>query len=321
MFSTPTVVSDLLVVSSCNGRIRALDKKTGQPKWEYDIRKDGEQTQFHGDPLATDQLLVIGTDGNMGHVYAFERSSGIVRWKYRVDEHGVASDVVRLGDSVYFVTLANELVCLDLASGKAKWTFRSGYSGQDTCLTCFSPAAAEGRVYFGGLDGFAYALDSQSGKLIWKRDLGARVTASAAIRGRDLYLGTAKRRLYRLSADSGEVLGDFVTESMPNRHLIVEDDSLFAFLGDEVFASFDLPLKKLRWSVEASREWTSARPYFWHGLALAGNRRELVAFRSSDGSRQWSREFPETVRGIGTSLNVLYVGTLKGPIFAYSPNP
>ena len=55
--------------------IRALDKKTGQVKWDYDIRKDGEQSQFHGDPLITDQLVVIGTDGTIGYVYAFERAT------------------------------------------------------------------------------------------------------------------------------------------------------------------------------------------------------------------------------------------------------
>jgi outer membrane protein assembly factor BamB len=64
--------------------IRALDKKNGQVKWEYDIRKDGEQSQFHGDPLVTDKLLVIGSDGKMGHVYAFDRVTGTVRWKYQV---------------------------------------------------------------------------------------------------------------------------------------------------------------------------------------------------------------------------------------------
>lgn len=47
VFSTPTVVGDLLVVGSCNVIIRALDKKTGQV-WKYDIRKDGDQRQFHG---------------------------------------------------------------------------------------------------------------------------------------------------------------------------------------------------------------------------------------------------------------------------------
>ena len=311
-------MGDLLVVGSCNARIRALDKKTGKVKWEYDITKDGDQRQFHGDPLITDELVIIGTDGNTGRVYAFERSTGVVRWKYRVNERGVASDIVRLGDSIYAVTLGDELLSLDLKSGNTNWTFHGGYSGQD-CLTCSSPAAANDRVYFGGLDGFAYALNAQSGKLIWKRDLGAKVTTSAAIQGTDLYLGTAKRHLYRLNADSGDVLGDTETQAAPNGRLLLVENSLLAFLGDEIFTSFDLDLKKVRWSSEASKQWTSARPYLWHDVVLAGNRRELVAFRASDGARQWSHQFPETIRGIGTSPDVLYVGTLTGPIFAYSP--
>ena len=77
-------MGDLLIVSSCNGLIRALDKKTGQVRWSYDIHKDGDQTEFHGDPLVTEKLIIIGTDGKMGHLYAFEWLTGAVRWKYRV---------------------------------------------------------------------------------------------------------------------------------------------------------------------------------------------------------------------------------------------
>ncbi len=292
MFSTPTVAGELLVAGSCNGRIRALDRKTGQIKWDYDIHKDGEQSQFHGDPLLTDDLVVIGTDGTIGHVYAFERATGAVRWKYKVEVTGVASDIVRLESQIYFVTIANDLVCLDLQSGKLKWVFHDAYSPQEHCVTCASPAVSDGRVYFGGADGFAYAVEAQSGKLIWKLD-----------------------------TDSGTVLSDLPTESAPNRRLIVAKDSLLAFLGDEIFASVDLDLKKLQWSAEASKQWTSARPYLWHDAVLVGNRRELVALRSSDGTREWSFQFPETVRGIGTSPNILYVGTLAGPVFAYPPKP
>ena len=78
MYSTPAVAGYLLFVASCNGRMRALDKRTGQVKWEYDITKDGDQHEFHGDPLITDELVVIGTDGKMGHVYAFEQSTVLV---------------------------------------------------------------------------------------------------------------------------------------------------------------------------------------------------------------------------------------------------
>jgi eukaryotic-like serine/threonine-protein kinase len=141
-----------------------------------------------------------------------------------------------------------------------------------------TPALTEDRIYFGGRDGLVYALDAQSGKQIWQKDLGARISTSVALHGHDLYVGTAKRELYRLDRDSGEVLGRFATEVEPRGPLLVTANSLTVFLGDDVLANTDLALKKLRWSAEASQEWTSARPYLWHETVLAGNRRELVAF-------------------------------------------
>lgn len=313
-------MGNLLVAASCNGMIRALDKDTGHVKWEYDIRQDGQQTSFHGDPLVTDELVVIGTDGVMGHLYAFDRTTGAVRWKYKVGERGVASDVLRLGNNVYAVTLGDELLCLDLMTGKAKWTFRSRFSSQDFRWTS-TPAISDDRIYFGGLDGTVYAVDPQSGKEIWKRDLGARVTTSVALQGQSLYIGTAKRQVYRLDSTSGEVVGSFATEAEPRGHLLIAGDSVLVFLGDEILANLDLALKKVRWSADASKQWTSARPYLWHGIVLAGNRRELVAFGHANGVRLWSHQFPEVVRGIGTSAEVLYVGSLNGPIFAYAPKP
>ena len=99
------------------------------------------------DPLLTDDLVVIGTDGTIGHVYAFERSTGEVRGKYKVETTGVASDIVRLENQIYFVTIANDLVCLDFQSGKPKWVFHDAYSPQEHCVTCTSSALGEGRAY------------------------------------------------------------------------------------------------------------------------------------------------------------------------------
>src|SRR5215469_3993639 len=95
---------------------------------------------------------MIGTDGSIGHIYAFDRTTGAVRWKYRVDQRGVASDVLRLASNAYAVTLGDELLCLDLATGKAKWTFHSGFSSQNFHWTSTPSLTAE-RIYFAGLDG------------------------------------------------------------------------------------------------------------------------------------------------------------------------
>ena len=74
-----------MFIGSCAGNFYALNKTTGEVQWSYDIRKDGKQQSFHGDPLVISDLILIGTDRScdpegVGHVYAFERSSGNVRW-------------------------------------------------------------------------------------------------------------------------------------------------------------------------------------------------------------------------------------------------
>src|SRR5258708_2959505 len=188
--------------------IRALGKKKGQGRRSYDIRRGGDQTAFYRAPLVTGKLNIIGTDGKMGHLYAFERLTGAMRWKYRVDWRGLASDIVRSGDRIYAVTLGDELVCLDLESGAAMWAFRSGAPAKSLYWNS-SPTVTGGLVYYGGLDGIAYAVHARSGKLVWKTDLGARVSTSVAAHGRDIYVGAANRHLYRLAADPGKGLGGF----------------------------------------------------------------------------------------------------------------
>ena len=59
-------MGEVVLIGSCAGTFYALDKKTGEVRWSYDIKKDGDQTSFHGNPLITEDLIIIGTDGRSG---------------------------------------------------------------------------------------------------------------------------------------------------------------------------------------------------------------------------------------------------------------
>jgi outer membrane protein assembly factor BamB len=90
------------------------DRQSGQRRWSYDIKKDGNQNSFHGNPLITDDLILIGTDGAMGHVYAFERATGKVVWKHAITRSvsgngGATTDVLGSGANAYVVTIGDEL--------------------------------------------------------------------------------------------------------------------------------------------------------------------------------------------------------------------
>lgn len=70
---------------------------------------------------------------------------------------------VVVGQRVFFgSSVDHQLHCVDLVSGAEVWTF---FSDGPIRL---APAVAEGRVYFGSDDGFAYCLSADDGKLLWK---------------------------------------------------------------------------------------------------------------------------------------------------------
>ena len=331
MYAPPAVAGNLLFIGSCNGMFYSLDKTTGKVRWSYDTRKEGDQSQFHGAPLIAGGLIIVGTDGrDIGGVYAFDMTTGNLRWKYLIrggfsDSRGIQTDILRLASSAYAVALGDELICLDLKSGRANWTYQSGLRKERSTWSQ-SPAVGAGRVFFGGLDGTVYALDARSGQVTWKRYLGAPVSTALTVWG-DLYLGTANSHIYRLNTETGQILADFKTEMTPIDTPAVAGDSILFFLNrgggvgaGSVLICLDRCLK-LRWSQRAST-WSISRVYLWHGMVLVGNEDgSLVGYKLSDGSQQWSQKFKGMIRSIGQADDLVYVGTLDGTVYAYRPQP
>jgi hypothetical protein len=188
------------------------------------------------------------------------------------------------------------------------------------------PAVSGDRVFFGGINGILYALDARSGKEIWKRDFGSRISTHLTTAGDDLYLGTANGHLYRVIQKTGEVKADFTIGVTPVGVPVIAQNALFVYLnphggdgGGESLACLDLPLTKVRWSQKATGGWSLTRPHLWRGSVLAGNEAgEVLAFRVDDGTGQGAHLFKGTIRSIGGHGDVLYIGTLNGTVYAYS---
>ena len=67
------------------------------------------------------------------------------------------------GGNLYFASNVDDSVrCLDVQTGEVRWTFTVGGPVR------IAPSFAEGHIYFGADDGFAYCISADDGKLIWK---------------------------------------------------------------------------------------------------------------------------------------------------------
>ena len=190
-----------------------------------------------------------------------------------------------------------------------------------------SPAAMADRVFFGGINGTVYALSAQSGQVIWKRDLGSRVSTNLTVAGNDVYAGTAGGYMFRLNAKTGEITAQMGLETIPVGWPIASGDSLLVFLnrgggagGAQTLVSLDPALRQIRWQQRASSSWSVTRPFLWRGLVLAGNEEgQVKAFRLSDGAEQWATTLKGTIRSFGGYGEVLFIGTLGGMVYAYQP--
>jgi outer membrane protein assembly factor BamB len=293
-------------------------------RWSYDIRKDGKQKSFHGNPLITDDLILIGTDYNcaadgIGHVYAFERSTGKARWKDQTTS--VPTDILRIGQRVYFGSFQDNWYALNLQNGELLWKFSTGASN-DNCDFRKSPVADDHHVYFAGLDGFIYSLDAATGRVAWKRKLNAAPSTMLALKGDALFVGTSDNHLYRLKSGTGATLADLALEATPVGRLTLTDNSLLLFLENRsersgYIVSVNPNLTTQQWKQKSSPDWASERPHLWNGLVLAGNcRGELNAFRASDGDPQWKVNLKGCIRSVGTSDDMLFVGVQEGAVYA-----
>lgn len=319
MYATPAVVGDLVYVGSCSGFLFALDRETGRPRWSHDVRPGEQPTSFHGDAVVFDSTFVIGTDGGStdstwGEVLAFDLASGRPFWKYSTPD-GIISDVIRDGERLYVITRADSLLCLDARSGRLLWSLRGGggFHGGDFR----APAVAHGRVFFGDTDGAVHALDAESGRSLWKRDMRERVTTSVLALGDGLVVGVASGELHRLRQDTGETEAQLAVGQSIRGTPAMVGDSLIVLAAERSLTCVDRSLTRVVWRRDIPDEISSSRPYLWRGLVLAGSTKgELLALRASDGFPRWSHTLKGVIRGIGTSDRVFYVGTLKGNVYA-----
>jgi outer membrane protein assembly factor BamB len=259
--------------------------------------------------------VITGSDQSpKGYVYAFEKATGRVRWKTAVG--GLETDLLRYRNTTLGGATGGKLVSLDLDTGNPRWEFATETNPYGEYHT-HTPALSGDTLYFGGPDGFVYALAAGSGDAIWRQDLGSRVMTPIRAIGSHLFVGAFDRKVLRLDRASGTVTAEIGTADFPHHSLVPAGESLLVLLGKSTLVSLDLNLTKVGWSHETPVGWSTFEPLVLDDVVLAGNEGgELFAFRHQDGTKAWSYRVEGVPRSLSENDSVLYVGTLQGWVYA-----
>jgi outer membrane protein assembly factor BamB len=242
-------------------------------------------------------------------------------------------NLVRRGPRVFGISLADELLCLDLRSGRIIWTHRGATIPEDAVAGFnTTPALAGARIFFGSQDGSVTALDTEDGKVLWKRDVGAPVATPVTTMADDLYLVTRANRLLRLNSGDGRILAEITLAAHAFGPVVPAGGGLLVFVGDRRNGddaalslhryAASLVAAQPTWTHELPGGWTSSRPYVVVDSVIGGGERgDVVGLRLADGKPIWTDRLQGVIRGIGHQRGQLFVGTLSGTLYSYQPTP
>jgi outer membrane protein assembly factor BamB len=103
-----------------------------------------------------------------------------LRWTYKTDEQETASiegSAAIAGGVVYVGDSKGVLHAVDLATGKAKWTYKATDAIEAAPLVC------DGKVLLGDLGGIFHCVSAADGKKLWTFDTDSTIHSSANVAG------------------------------------------------------------------------------------------------------------------------------------------
>jgi outer membrane protein assembly factor BamB len=175
-----------------------------------------------------------------------------------------------------------------VARSNVRPPFRTAWSFQAGSLIEFPPVIAYGRLYFGTNGGRFLALDALNGRVVWERDFGRCIAASAAVAG-------------------GVVFVPLMDPSPCARH----DERAAGFL-----LALDAMSGHLLWRFRAGP--VESSPLVAGGSVYFGSwDRHVYSLAARTGRLLWSFETGEKVKG-GPALagRTIFIGSYDGGLYA-----
>jgi len=212
-FSVPVVCNGRLYVGSANRHLYCLDAVSGHLIWQPRL-----SDWIRSKPAMTSQGLLVATVD--GKVACLDTQWGSIKWRKQISTHQIYADLVAAGDSV-LVNDSNLWLRRVSASGEVLWEhsllnafinkqgeriFTDVLSGGTYYQS--KPTAANGKVYFGNAAGFLFCVDAETGKEIWKFEMGGAISVGPAIGEGKVFAGQqgGERFFYCVDADTGELV-------------------------------------------------------------------------------------------------------------------
>jgi cobaltochelatase CobN len=296
-----------------------LNETTGETIWHNPLGGSGGVST----PAILGDRLFVGS--LTGELYCINATDRTTVWSRMIEPNklywGVGSCPLIYEDTVFVNTASDgALFAFDL-EGNELWNITTGSYAGGAAAYYRSPAAHDGKIFFGGSGSAFYCVDTATRTEVWNFSTTGSVSTAPAIEDGVVYFATMSR-MYAVDMDGKEVwMHDLKgTISSPavayGRVYIGSDDKkMYCFNasdGDEIWnISVDA-------NVKSSPVVADETVYF--GTNIYGDM--VYALNASDGSLRWTYDTGNCIMAQpAVSDRILFIGSDSGCLYAFRDPP
>jgi outer membrane protein assembly factor BamB len=205
-----------VVVKTLDGKLIALDEKTGHKLWQYDEGNPELILKGDSSPIVEDGKVITGFPN--GKLLVVRLSDGSYVWDKQVADSQGFSSLARMVDVtvtpivsqgvIYVGTYQGNISAISLLTGQTVWQHSiSTYSGL---------SADDEHIFATDASGLLWAFDKKTGAVIWRQNALAQYMLTAPMVYKNyLLLGDNVGNLQIFSKKDGQPLGRIKVASHP----------------------------------------------------------------------------------------------------------
>jgi outer membrane protein assembly factor BamB len=306
--------NDELAFVAQNQQVHAVRLADGTLAWSFPPQPNNAVGVFVSDPGVGEDIIVVGSEGPAGQysgvLYGLDLT-GQQQWCLAFDQKGaerqncplatggtqagflglapavdnrIVGGITVADGSAYFGLANGAVYAVDTASGQDRWRFEADRD------VWSAPLVRDSRVYVTSLDHHVYALEAETGRMAWSRDLGAAAAGTPTLSsdGGRLYVGTFGSKLFALDTGSGEPIWSVDATNWVWSGPALDNGMLyFTDVAGTVFA-LDASTGNPTWEPVKPGGAMRARPGLTDELVLVGDRDgNLWALNKATGAEVW----------------------------------
>ncbi len=240
---------------------------------------------------------------------------------------------------VFSVSRGGDVYAVDVNTGKEIWKVdlrdttieRSFFDGKKSALLAGGPIAGINQIFIGSENGKVYALNAETGALVWQKNIKGEVITAPAFDSGILVVNTVSGVMQAYNASNGEEIWK-IEQDVPALTLrgvsqpVIASGGVILGTGKGSVNVYLLDKGQEGWSTEIGEatgstelerviDVDSAPVIFGDKIYAISSRGNLAAIELKSGRILWKRQY-SSYRQIAVHRNNIYLTDLRGHVYA-----